>query len=232
LKTPTNYPAINKEISDSFDPHSPDSWPAYAPWWARNAFKQFGYEVKDFEKGLNAFDMIEPSDRERAMANAQKVLHGYRVGINEYTAQRSDGSTFSVLLHSAPIIREATPVGLRGFIIDITEKKRLEMQLQQASRMEAIGTLAGGIAHDFNNLLMCIQGNVSLMLLNMASNHPYYDKLRSIEQYVQQGSDLTRQLLGFAQGGKYEVKPTGLNQGNGPGNGARACICIRHCTEP
>lgn len=178
----------------------------------RSAFKQFGYEVEDFEKGLNAFDMIEPSDRGRAVANVQKVLQGDSVGINEYTAQRKDGSTFSVLLHSAPIMREARLVGLRGFIIDITEKKRLEMQLQQASRMEAIGTLAGGIAHDFNNLLMCIQGNVSLMLLNMASNHPYYDKLRNIEQYVQQGSDLTRQLLGFAQGGKYEVKPTDLNE--------------------
>jgi len=178
----------------------------------RSAFKQFGYETEDFEKGLNAFDMIEPSDRERAVDNAQKVLHGDSVGINEYTAQRSDGSSFSVLLHSAAIVREGKPIGLRGFIIDITEKKKLEMQLQQASRMEAIGTLAGGIAHDFNNLLMCIQGNVSLILLNMGSNHPYHEKLRSIEQYVQQGSDLTRQLLGFAQGGKYEVKPTNLNE--------------------
>ena len=178
----------------------------------RSAFKQFGYETEDFEKGLNAFDMIEPSDRERAVDNAQKVLHGDSVGINEYTAQRSDGSSFSVLLHSTAIVREGKPIGLRGFIIDITEKKKLEMQLQQASRMEAIGTLAGGIAHDFNNLLMCIQGNVSLILLNMGSNHPYHEKLRSIEQYVQQGSDLTRQLLGFAQGGKYEVKPTNLNE--------------------
>ena len=178
----------------------------------RSAFKQFGYDVEDFERGLNAFDMIAPSHRERAMGNAQKVLHGDTVGINEYNALKKDGTTFSVLLHSAPIIREGKPTGLRGFIIDISEKKKLEMQLQQASRMEAIGTLAGGIAHDFNNLLMCIQGNVSLMLLNMGSDHPYHEKLCNIEQYVQQGSDLTRQLLGFAQGGKYEVKPTNLNE--------------------
>lgn len=178
----------------------------------RSAFSQFGYEPEDIERGLNAFDMIAPSDRERAVQNAQKVLHGEEMGINEYTAKRGDGSTFSVLIHSAPIIRDSKPVGLRGFIIDITEKKQLETQLQQASRMEAIGTLAGGIAHDFNNLLMCIQGNVSLMLLNMGSDHPYHEKLRSIEQYVQQGSDLTRQLLGFARGGKYEVKPTDLNE--------------------
>jgi PAS domain S-box-containing protein len=178
----------------------------------RSAFNQFSYVPEDFEESLNAFDMIAPLDRERAVQNAQKVLRGEEIGINEYTAQRKDGSTFSVLLHSAPIVRDGKPVGLRGFIIDITEKKQLEKQLQQASRMEAIGTLAGGIAHDFNNLLMCIQGNVSLMLLNMGSNHPYHEKLRSIEQYVQQGSDLTRQLLGFTRGGKYEVKPTDLNE--------------------
>jgi CheY-like chemotaxis protein len=77
--------------------------------------------------------------------------------------------------------------------------------------MEAIGTLAGGIAHDFNNLLMGIQGNASLMLLDVESRHPHHEKLKGIEQYVQSGAELTKQLLGFARGGKYEVKPTDLN---------------------
>ncbi|HBF43810.1 MAG TPA: hypothetical protein DDW42_09350 [Desulfobacteraceae bacterium] len=77
--------------------------------------------------------------------------------------------------------------------------------------MESIGTLAGGIAHDFNNLLMGIQGNASLILLGLDVGHPYYEKLKSIEEYVKSGADLTRQLLGFARGGKYEVKSTNLN---------------------
>jgi two-component system cell cycle sensor histidine kinase/response regulator CckA len=96
--------------------------------------------------------------------------------------------------------------------IDITEHKRLEAQLQQAQKMEAIGTLAGGIAHDFNNVLMAIQGHTSLVLLHTETNHPYFEHLRGIEDMVQKGADLTRQLLGFARGGKYEVKPTDLNQ--------------------
>jgi CheY-like chemotaxis protein len=77
--------------------------------------------------------------------------------------------------------------------------------------MEAIGTLAGGIAHDFNNLLMGFQGNLSLMLMEMSPDNPYYEFLTNMEDYVKRGSDLTRQILGFARGGKYEVRPTNLN---------------------
>jgi two-component system, cell cycle sensor histidine kinase and response regulator CckA len=92
------------------------------------------------------------------------------------------------------------------------ERKRLESQLLQAQKMEAVGTLAGGITHNFNNLLMGIQGYASLMLMGMDKSHPHYEKLRAIEDQVQSGADLSRQLLGFARGGRYEVKPTDLNE--------------------
>jgi C4-dicarboxylate-specific signal transduction histidine kinase len=89
-----------------------------------------------------------------------------------------------------------------------SHRKNLETQLQHAQKMEAIGPLAGGLAHDFNNLLMGIQGNASLVLLDMEPDHPHYEKLRNIEQYVRDGGEITKQLLGFARGGKYEVKRT------------------------
>jgi len=82
---------------------------------------------------------------------------------------------------------------------------------QHAQKMEAVGTLAGGIAHDFNNLLMGIQGRTSLMLMGIDSNHPHHGHLSGIEDMAKKGADLTKQLLGFARGGKYEVKPTDLN---------------------
>ena len=62
------------------------------------------------------------------------------------------------------------------------ERMRLETQLQQAQKMEAIGTLAGGIAHDFNNLLMGIQGNASLLAFDLDPEHPEYEKAREITQ--------------------------------------------------
>ncbi len=110
-------------------------------------------------------------------------------------------------------------VEILGITRDITEKKRageekakLQAQFQHAQKMESIGTLAGGIAHDFNNLLMGIQGYVSLMLMGVDSTHPHYERLRGIEEQVQSGAELTKHLLGFARGGKYEVNPTDLNE--------------------
>ena len=87
----------------------------------------------------------------------------------------------------------------------------MEAQLFQAQKMEAIGTLAGGIAHDFNNLLMVIQGNVSLMLLDVPTSHPHHEMLKMIEKKVLSGSRLTSQLLGYASKGRYEIKPINLN---------------------
>jgi PAS domain S-box-containing protein len=107
---------------------------------------------------------------------------------------------------------EGKVAGLVGILKDITEQTVLENRLRQAKKMEAIGTLAGGIAHDFNNLLMGIQGYTSLLLLKIDETHPFYEKLSGISQQVQSGVDLTKQLLGFARGGKYEVRPVDLNQ--------------------
>lgn len=95
---------------------------------------------------------------------------------------------------------------------DITERKRLESQLIQVQKMDAIGTLAGGLAHDFNNLLMAIQGNASLMLLDIDPDHPHYERLKQIEEQVQSGVSLTSQLLGFARKGRYELKTENMNE--------------------
>ncbi len=95
---------------------------------------------------------------------------------------------------------------------DVSHEIRLERQLRQAQKMEAIGTLAGGIAHDFNNLLMGIQGNISLSLLDLDADSPLLKNLKKIEQYIQNGVDLTKQLLGFARGGKYEISLLNINE--------------------
>jgi|GEM_PF-1067739 len=104
------------------------------------------------------------------------------------------------------------PIGFRGIVRDISEKQRLEAQLQQAQRMESIGTLAGGIAHNFNNLLMGIQGNASIILLDIDSGNPRHKNLKNIEKLVENGAKLTSQLIGYAREGSYEVKPISLNQ--------------------
>ena len=124
---------------------------------------------------------------------------------------------FPLMINSKQILLSLSPItdekGKTVIVIlnDVSERKRMEVQLLQAQKMEAIGTLAGGIAHDFNNLLMVIQGYVSLMLLEIASSHPHYQMLKNIENKVQSGSKLTSQLLGYARKGRYEVRPILLN---------------------
>ncbi|MCF8144136.1 MAG: cache domain-containing protein [Deltaproteobacteria bacterium] len=107
---------------------------------------------------------------------------------------------------------EGNPSGMLVILRDISETKALESQFYEAQKMESIGTLAGGVAHDFNNLLMAIQGNVSLLLLDKDASHPDQKRLHNIEEHIQRGASLTRQLLGFARAGKYEIKPTNLNE--------------------
>ena len=102
-------------------------------------------------------------------------------------------------------------IGTYGVARDISRRKHLEATLNNAQKMEAIGTLAGGIAHDFNNLLMGVQGYTSIMLLDIDPGHSHYEKLKSIEQYVQRGANLTRQLLGFAKGETFDVKTININ---------------------
>jgi two-component system cell cycle sensor histidine kinase/response regulator CckA len=103
-------------------------------------------------------------------------------------------------------------IGTYGVGRDISERKKLENQLQHAQRQEAMGRLAGGIAHDFNNLLMGIQGRASLLSLELGKSHPQREHIEAIEEYVRSAANLTRQLLGFARGGKYEVKPVDIDE--------------------
>jgi PAS domain S-box-containing protein len=172
----------------------------------------FGFDSEDVERGLNFLDIVDPQDRERALANFQKIAQGEHLGLSEYLVRKKDGTPFPVLIHTARILKDGILAGSRGFVIDISEKKAMEEQLLRSQKMEAIGTLSGGIAHDFNNLLMGILGNISLMLMEIEETHAFYERFKNMEDYVRRGSDLTRRLLGFARGGKYEVRATNLGK--------------------
>ncbi len=92
------------------------------------------------------------------------------------------------------------------------EKAKLEARFQHVQRFEAIATLAGGIAHDFNNLLMGIQGRTSLISLDTKISNQHLEHIHAIEEYIKSATNLTKQLLGYAKGGKYEIKPIDMNE--------------------
>ncbi len=178
----------------------------------QNASNHFGYSLEEFESGMNGFLMISEEDRPRVMANAKRVLDGERIGLNEYIALRKDGTTFPVVMHSTPKFRDGKPVGIRGIVIDMTETKKLEAQLRQAHKMEAIGTLAGGIAHDFNNLLQAVQGYAELLLLDKRPGDEGVGELEEIRRAARRGAELTRQLLTFSRKVESKLEPVDLNQ--------------------
>jgi two-component system cell cycle sensor histidine kinase/response regulator CckA len=127
--------------------------------------------------------------------------------------KKKDDSLYEVEATISPVRNKAGEItNFVGVQRDVTHEVELQRQLRQAQKMEAIGTLAGGIAHDFNNLLMGIQGNISLCLLDLDPDSVLYRNLKKVEEYVSNGVELTKQLLGFARGGKYEVRLTDVNR--------------------
>ncbi|PKN71098.1 MAG: hypothetical protein CVU52_08770 [Deltaproteobacteria bacterium HGW-Deltaproteobacteria-10] len=156
---------------------------------------------------------IDPVARKKMIALIRE--HGQ---INNYETQFriNSGEIRWVRFYAKLVPEKGWLEGVSEDITDIKqaaeEKRLLEERLQQADKMESIGILAGGIAHDFNNLLMGIQGYASLILRHLSQDDPAYEMVLRIEEQVQGGADLTRQLLGFARGGRYEVRPTDMNE--------------------
>jgi len=172
--------------------------------------KMLGYAPEKLGK-IPFLDLVHPSDREVVQDRQNKRLRGERLpDTDSFRIINGAGKTKWVDRNTVLITWDQQPATL-NFLRDITEKKELEDKLRQAQRMEAVGTLAAGISHDFNNLLMGIQGNATLMLLNLDKQHSYYKKLKVIDDYVRKGAELTKQLMGFTKSGKRAVQPTNLN---------------------
>ncbi len=177
----------------------------------RKAEKMMGYSGAELA-GLPLADTIHPEDRNMVLERHLKRLNGDMTpGSYTFRLLNRSGEVLTVELNTVLIKWEDRPATI-NFLRDITEQKKLEAQLQQVEKLEAIGTLAGGIAHDFNNLLMAIQGRASLAMMDKDVSHPDFEHFEGIERHVESAVALTRQLLGFARGGKYEVKATNLNE--------------------
>ena len=156
--------------------------------------------------------IIPKSTREKTIAILREVMiNGIPLGGFETKAYAKDGKLRNISLSASRYDdHEKKPTGLLVIIRDISEKKRLENQLQHAQKMEAVGTLAGGIAHDFNNLLSVVQGNLSLMKMEVDADHPVAKRLQNIEKQIKSGASLTSQLLGYARKGNYQVQTIDL----------------------
>lgn len=195
---------------------SPDPMAIYdssgAPLYINPAFTNLFLWTLDELKGRR-IPFVPEDQKNITMAEIRKIYCSGEPSVFETQRHTKDGRTLEVIV-SAAVFKgpDGIPAGMVVNLTDISERKLLQAQYEQAKKMESIGTLAGGIAHDFNNLLMGIQGRASLMAFHLEPAHPNFEHIHAIEAYVRSASDLTKQLLGFAQGGKYEVKPIDMNE--------------------
>lgn len=130
----------------------------------------------------------------------------------EITNRRRDGGLYVEDLTITPLLDEAGEI--THFIAikqDITERKRLEAEMQQAQKMESIGRLAGGVAHDFNNILSVIQGYTELARDTLEEDHPAHEELLQVLRASIRASQLTRQLLAFSRRQVLRPEVTDIN---------------------
>lgn len=172
--------------------------------------KHYSTIVHERDMGKARWHFNERRTGDRATSGVELRL---KVGMNGTNGNAISESLIYIELKSTGMYDKTfnKHLGTHGVARDISERKILQDQFYQSQKMEAVGTLAGGIAHDFNNILMGIQGQASLMLLHTDPSHKHYKHLKKIERFIQSASDLTKQLLGYAKGGKYNVRTSDLN---------------------
>jgi len=148
--------------------------------------------------------LVHPDDRAMIVDYLKEVIGRRGTFDKEYRIIRHDDRTERWVHGSGKLELDGQgrPLKLHGTIQDITDRKKMEEQLLQTQKLEAIGTLAGGIAHDFNNLLQGVFGYISIAKLNTANNDRSITALEQAEKALHMSVNLTTQLLTFSKGGK------------------------------
>jgi two-component system, cell cycle sensor histidine kinase and response regulator CckA len=180
-------------------------------WVNAKLCEMTGYDRDDLA-ARTYLDITDAGDRDAGDAARREMLAGERALYSaEKRYRRKDGSCFWGNIHTT-LARNAAGDVLYfvSVILDITERKRLEDQLRQAQKMEAVGRLAGGVAHDFNNLLTIISG-YSDLLLNVPLAQPDREAVSAIRDAGERAAALTRQLLSFSRQTIVQPKALDLN---------------------
>lgn len=172
----------------------------------------FGYNPKELI-GASIFDNIHSNDVQTAIKIFKETValpgDGRRF---ECRCRHKNGSWIPVEAVSTNLLHDPIVRGIVINIRDMSERNKLQEQLQQTSKMEAIGRLAGGVAHDFNNLLTAINGNIELALMDIPASDPLVEYLNDAAKAGQSATVLTRQLLTFSRKQVIEAKVLNLNE--------------------
>jgi two-component system cell cycle sensor histidine kinase/response regulator CckA len=176
--------------------------------WNAAAERMFGWKAPEVLG--HTLPAIAPDQLREFREHHLAVLAGKSFIDLEVRWQRRDGALLMLSLALAPLYGGLSEVrGVIALAADLTERKKLESQLRQSQKMEAVGQLAGGVAHDFNNLLTAIMGYTSLLLKVVPRQDPKHEDLLEIDRAAGRATELTQQLLAFSR--RQMLKPTLLD---------------------
>ncbi len=181
--------------------------------WTNEVFyAMLGYGSESL-RGVNTRILYaDQREYDRVGRDLYSSMARYGIGLVDTQLLRKDGKLLDCRIRASCLDRNNPQKGTIVVVTDISELKLLQIQLQQAQKMEAIGVLAGGISHDFNNILMGIQGHLSLMQIDLSAVEKVSAHVGHIKRLVKTAAELTSRLLGFARGGKYRIAVLNINE--------------------
>src|SRR5690606_18186981 len=164
----------------------------------RRMAQMLGYAPEEMI-GRSNLDLMGDNARQAARRRVSRRLAGLREQY-EFSFLHREGTSVWTRIAATPIsAQDGGYVGSLLMVADITEPRRLERELRQAQKMEAVGQLTGGIAHDFNNLLTIVIGNLQLLELSVSENETFRGQVDAALGAALRGAELTRRLLAFSR---------------------------------
>ncbi len=181
--------------------------------WNPAAERMFGFAESEV-LGKHPFDVVVPAESQSFVASMlERIRAGSMDAHGEYANRCKDGSTIMCEWHNTPMFDDVGAfAGLLSLAQDITGRRKLEGQLRQAQKMEAVGQLAGGVAHDFNNILSVVLSYSDFVLADLNGDNPARSDVEEIRRAGIRAADLTRRLLMFSRQQVIEPKVLDLNE--------------------
>lgn len=181
--------------------------------WNKKMVELSGYTKDEINQlGWHQTVYTDDETRARAVDRMDRMRLGENLVAEEWVITRKDGKKRTLLISTSVILDLGDKPKVLGVMHDITDRLRLERQLQDAQRLEAVGRLAGAVAHDFNNVLAAILGGASVLREDGSVPETHRDLLDDIVNSAKRGADLTKQLLTISRRQRTEMKALDLSQ--------------------